>query len=50
MVDSWVKSNDIDIFSPQLYTSGREVRVRFRVRVRVRVRVSVSVSVNVRVS
>jgi len=24
MVDSWVKSNDIDIFSPQLYTSGRE--------------------------
>jgi hypothetical protein len=24
MVDSWAKSNDIDIFSPQLYTSGRE--------------------------
>jgi hypothetical protein len=24
LVDSWVKSNDIDIFSPQLYTSGEE--------------------------
>ena len=24
MVDSWVRSTDIDIFSPQLYTSGRE--------------------------
>jgi len=29
MVDSWVKSNDIDIFSPQLYTSGREGKPEF---------------------
>lgn len=24
LVESWVRSNDIDIFSPQLYTSGEE--------------------------
>ena len=24
LVDSWVRSNDIDLFSPQLYTSGEE--------------------------
>ena len=28
-VDSWVKSKDIDIFSPQLYTSGYEANPDF---------------------
>jgi hypothetical protein len=28
-VDSWVKSKDIDIFSPQLYTSGYEANADF---------------------
>ena len=24
LVDSWIKSSDIDLFSPQMYTSGEE--------------------------
>ena len=28
-MDSWVKSHDIDIFSPQLYTSGYETNPQF---------------------
>merc|ERR1711990_126909 len=29
MMDSWARSQDIDIFSPQLYTSGRESHPEF---------------------
>ena len=29
LVDSWIKSDDIDLFSPQLYTSGNEKEPEF---------------------
>jgi len=31
IIDSWAKSDDIDIFSPQLYTSGVETEPEFAI-------------------